>query len=230
MQKLIDLVTNLVTLVAVATVIVQIVLFGLAYSYYGIDRAKYYDLLAVLTNVDEEELRQKLENEKKPKESEQVSLAAIRDARINKSLDLDLRETALDKEMLGLWNLRKELLTERSRYDQLKKSFDARLLELEQIAKNDGIRELQNTLASMKPRQAKDHILLILNDGAIDAIVTIMKSMPMDKRKKIIAEFRTPEEAKELEKILKSIRLGMPQIGLIEQTRSDMKLFSPLKG
>ena len=46
----------------------------------------------------------------------------------------------------------------------------------------------------------------MIDDGAMDDVVTIVKAMPLDKRRKILREFRTAAEAQQLHELLIEIR------------------------
>ena len=59
----------------------------------------------------------------------------------------------------------------------------------------------------------------------MDDVVAIMKSMPTDKRKKIIAEFKQGEDTKDLYEILKNIRLGEPLASELKETRDKLQQF-----
>ncbi|NJO37424.1 MAG: hypothetical protein HC871_07105, partial [Rhizobiales bacterium] len=153
----------------------------------------------------------------------------IRDARLRVSLDLDLRESAIDKSLGDLRNLEKNLKTESDRLDGWKKSFDERLSRLQSAATDTSLLEVQRTLEAIAPKQAKEQILLMLKEPATAAdnpmqdIVTIFKAMPLDKRRKILAEFKTEEEIKQLADILQQIRLGEPDAGLLRDARSQLQ-------
>jgi hypothetical protein len=53
-------------------------------------------------------------------------------------------------------------------------------------------------------------------------IVKILKAMPLDKRRKILGEFKSEDEATTLAEILKEIRLGAPEVDLIRDTRASL--------
>jgi hypothetical protein len=200
-----------------------------------ISSKKIDHVLAVLHGVDIDELRRQAEAARSPNSDEQPALADMLRLRTEKSLNLDLRDTAVDKALVDLRSLQDKLKTERRRYQELKDAFDARLEQLEQGAQDRGLAELQRTFEAIQPRQAKDQILKTLDDGlppaeqekAIDDIVAIIKAMPTDKRKKIMAEFKLPEEAEKLHLILERIRLGMPESELLKQTRQKLDEFKP---
>ena len=86
----------------------------------------------------------------------------------------------------------------------------------------------------MQPKQAKDQLLRMLDEAGPEElekvnrdVVTMLKSMPLDKRKKIVSEFKTDEEAEKLHEILKQIREGVPDLTLIHETREQLASFSP---
>jgi hypothetical protein len=160
---------------------------------------------------------------------EQPSLEQIRNSRLRASLDLDLRENAIDKSLGDLRALEESIQTESKRLDDWKKSFDRRLAELQNAAADSSLLEVQRTLEAIHPKQAKEQILLMLQepasatDNPMQDIVTIFKAMPLDKRKKILAEFKTPEEIKQHAEILQEIRLGEPDTGLLNDARRQLQ-------
>jgi hypothetical protein len=89
--------------------------------------------------------------------------------------------------------------------------------------------ELQRTLEAIQPKQAKDQIMKMLEeyptefDQPLQDVVTIMKAMPLDKRRKILGEFKSEPEIEKLAVILREIRLGTPDTELIRGTRSQLQ-------
>ena len=161
--------------------------------------------------------------------NEAPSFEQVQERRMLANLDLDLRESAVDKSLADLRNLETQIRDERKRLDQWKLSFDKRLADLENANTNQAMQELQRTLEAMAPKQAKEQVLKIMeapptkNNRPLDDVVTLLKSMPADKRKKILAEFKTADEAEKLSNILKEIRLGTPDSDLIRDSRSQLQ-------
>jgi hypothetical protein len=166
-------------------------------------------------------------------DAEQPSLDQLMQARLRTSLDLDLRESAVDKGLGDLRSLESAIRTERSRLNVWREDFDQRLAKLETAATDAALLQLQQTLQAIAPKQAKDQIMKMLadpptpNDDPMQDVVTILKTMPLDKQKKLIAEFKTPEETEKLAEILRNIRLGTPDTDLLRQTRSQLQQPSP---
>jgi len=186
-------------------------------------------LAMVLYDVNLDEMRAAA-REPDTAAEEQVSRDEVIERRALAGLDLELREQATNKGLLDLRSIEESLRIERNRYSQLKKSFDTRLAELEQNLQDEAILEVQRTLESIQPRQAKDQILMMLEEDqrnggekAMEDVVAIMTNMPLDKRRKIIGEFKEGEDPQKLHEILLRIRLGEPDVGLIQQTREELK-------
>jgi hypothetical protein len=162
-------------------------------------------------------------------DGEQPSLDQVLSSRMKASLDLDLRESAIDKGLGDLRTIETALQVETKRLDDWKKSFDKRLSDLQTAAADSSLREVQQTLEAIKPKQAKEQLVKMLEepksatDDPMEDIVRILKAMPIDKRKKILEEFKTPDENKMLSEILRVIRLGGSDTELLRDTRSQLQ-------
>src|SRR5262245_58977154 len=128
-------------------------------------------------------------------DAEQPSFNQILHSRMRASLDLDLRENAIDKSLGDLRAIEKGLQSESTRLDTWKKSFDDRLASMQTAANEASLLEVQRTLEAIQPKQAKEQIMKMLAepktaaDDPMEDIVRILKAMPLDKRKKILGEF-----------------------------------------
>jgi hypothetical protein len=162
-------------------------------------------------------------------DSEQPSFNQILHARMRASLDLALRENAIDKSLGDLRTIETALQSESKRLDAWKQSFDKRLADLQTAATDSSLREVQQTLEAIQPKQAKEQLIKMLAepktpvDDPMEDIVRILKAMPLDKRKKILAEFKTPEEVEKFAEILRVIRLGGSDTELLQDTRRQLQ-------
>lgn len=234
MSKLLQLIPAAILYSCVATVLVQVGAIGYLVAQGTITQEKLFQCLATLYGVNLREIEEKGAAANQPPPKEQPAFEEVVKQRALASRDLDLRETAIDKALVDVRAMTAQLKTERERYDQLKQQFDARLAQLEQVFTDSSLQELQRTLEVMQPKQAKDQILRMLDEASPGSqenvkrdVVTMLKAMPLDKRKKIISEFRTEQEAEKLHDILKQIREGVPDLTLIRETRAALATFSP---
>jgi hypothetical protein len=241
MQKIVKLLWDALVCSAVATVLMLVIVAAHIKLNYGFDQDKSLRLLAVLYNVDVVKLEaEKLLAEQQAKKEDPAFDDVLR-LRAMRTLDQNLREQAIDDGLADLRLLQRDLIEERRRYDMLKASFDAELEKLQNVAQQSAIVEVQLTLETIKPKQAKDHLVRMLPQDFVDGkfaemtddqrkavidVVAIMKAMPLDKRKKILAEFKTEPEAEMLAELLRLIRLGVPEVELIGDARGRLEEFN----
>ena len=62
----------------------------------------------------------------------------------------------------------------------------------------------------------------MIDKQEMNEVVTILVAMPIAKRAKIVSEFKTAEELQKLDEMLRLIRQGVPEVNLIDKTRSQI--------
>ena len=62
----------------------------------------------------------------------------------------------------------------------------------------------------------------MIDKQEMNEVVTILVAMPIAKRAKIVSEFKTPDELQKLDEMLRLIRQGVPEVNLIDKTRSQI--------
>lgn len=145
---------------------------------------------------------------RRDQQQEQPDFDEILEARKLEGLDLDMQRRSLGalKDDISLeWSATKQ---ERERLDERLQSFDKKEQETLALAQQEGVKQVQRTLQTLDPAQAKDQLLRIYDDKRIDEVVNIIQAMPADKQKDILGEFVTPEEADKLHEILSRIGGG----------------------
>jgi flagellar motility protein MotE (MotC chaperone) len=161
---------------------------------------------------------------------EQPSLDEISKQRLLASLDLNLRESTLDKALMELRNLEQQVATENERLKQWQEGMDQRIARAENTVLESSLLEVQQTLMVMSPKQAKEQILKMLPtspDGsetnAMNKVVRMFKAMPLDKRKKIMGEFKTAQESEKLKEILAEMRDSPVEMNLLRDSRNKLE-------
>jgi hypothetical protein len=192
---------------------------------------KSHQILAIVYGVDLQALEAKHAPQRKPLESEQPSFHDVINRRLEKSIDLDLRETAFDKALLELRALEADLRAQRERFDARLREFEVRIAEFRSETLNDGLTNLQLKLEAIQPKQAKDLFMKMIeepadeNDDSLNAAVTILKNMPVEKSRKIIAEFKSPQEIEQLHEILSRIRQGRPAADILTEAQRNLERY-----
>jgi len=217
---------------SVATVMAEAAAVAAVWARGGLSQEKLVQLLAVAHGVDLQELWQRARVVPGLSNQEQLSADQVAQACAIASVDLDLREMAFENGLDELSGLVASLQEKRARYDQLKTAFDQDMDRIRQGALSPALRELQRNLESMPPKLAKDQLLRWLDDSDLvqpmQSVVTLLKAMPLAKRKKLVAEFKG-EESDRLQEILRQIRQGVPEVTLIRETRNRLQQSEPLR-
>ncbi|MEC8432234.1 MAG: hypothetical protein VXZ54_04795 [Planctomycetota bacterium] len=147
-------------------------------------------------------------------------------------LNLDMRDRSLQiaTEDLGFYT--KSLEDERNKYERRRLDFEARLDRLEGALDNRSLIKRREAISSLDPEQAKTQIMRFLQDSEDSSnpeiandVVVMVKTMPIDIRRKILSEFQTDAEKLSLKFILQQIRVGHPEIPLIQQVREELSEF-----
>ena len=117
---------------------------------------------------------------------------------------------------------RAKILDEQGSLKQLAADFEKRLKELREGTLVTRREEARLILESAKPKQAKEQLALMIQAGEMDEAVALFASMPQSKQAKIMAEFRTPDEADQLAEMLRIIRRGQPEVPLVDETKKQV--------
>lgn len=188
--------------------------------------------VAALQGIETASVR--TESKTQEESPEQESFEKIESRRTLASLDLDLRESAIDKSLGELKTIESRIKTERQRFDYLVDSFDKKLNELSAGASEAAVLETQRTIESLPPKQAKEQLLMLLDDqpspgidNPTEAVVSIVKAMSIERRRKILAEFKGAGEGDKLSAILKEILRGSPDVPLLREAREKLQNVMP---
>jgi len=206
--------------VCAATVLAEVVILGWLWSQGSLDSAAIRRVVALA--VGREAPAQGTTDSaatERPRSAEQASLREQALALAEQSPYLKLRRQAVAGEGTSLQRRLADLQEDRRRYQLLISGFRQKLDQLETEARQNSMIELQRTLEAIHPKQAKDQLVQMLTDGAHDAVVKIVGNMTLEKRRKVLTEFKTPEEATLLNDILEEIRTAGRDPGQDQETR-----------
>ena len=205
----------------VATVLTQVILLSYFLIQGTLNRNSTIQLIALVNGIDVtgrrlQEIYQQGEN------YEQPSYAEILAERKMTSLDMDIRLRSQQQFRDEISVMLADLRTDQDRFSDRLLAFRNELKEINEEAEDNGLQDVQRTLQSLEPEQAKEQLLIMYDDKRIDDVVTILQAMSTDARRDILAEFTTPADVEILADILRRISEGMPISSLIQKT--DEKL------
>jgi hypothetical protein len=147
----------------------------------------------------------------------------VLEARAVKDKNLQLRELALANAVAQLKTGERQLSDGQKRYTQQVADFNTRLEGLAKGAKTAGRDKVTSILESIKPKQAKELVLGMLENKEDDEVVLLLSGMSDTKRAKLLGEFKTPDENKKIDAVLRRIREGVPEAPLADRTKGQLK-------
>lgn len=205
----------------VATVLTQVILLSYFLMRGTLNRNSAIQLIALVNGIDVSGMRLQ-EIYRQSEDYEQPSYNEILTQRKMMSLDMDVRLRSQQEFRDELSIMLTDLRTDQDRFSDRLLAFRNELKELSEEAQDNGLQDVQRTLQSLDPEQAKEQLLIMYDDKRIDDVVTILQAMSTDARKDILAEFTTPDDVDILADVLRRISEGMPVSSLIKET--DEKL------
>ncbi len=200
-MKFIKLAKTGIIAFSVATVIAQVILLTVLWQKGTLTEKKRFRMSCVMYDIDVKSVHDQMESNQKLQ-----SQSLLPEMRIVKATDLAARSESLGHSLGELVALENEIKKEYQRNGLRKIDFDNLLKKLESEAIASSLLKTRQTLESMKTKQAKTQILRMLADDARGDVVAMVKEMPLDKRKKIFSEFKSPQEAEVLHDILRELR------------------------
>ena len=207
----------------IGTVLAAALGFGYLWSNGALNSEKILSMIATAKGIDLATKNKSQAEKDAERDSAQPSIEDVARARAMKLRDVELREQALRQHVENVKFEQTKLSDENGRYNRIREAFEAELKSLRtgSIATNQENARL--ILENVKPKQAKDQILRMINNGEMQEVVMILSSMPITKRAKIITEFKTDQEAVKLAELLKLIREGVPEVDLIDDTKKGSR-------
>ncbi len=204
----------------VATVLAQGIIITLAGLRGNLKSDTLVRAIALLNGIDitGDQLKKMLDDSR---EQPNITLEDIIEERARENSILDMRERSISAMKQQTEEMLAELQTKVADFDLRKDEFHTLLKRTETDLLEESLKEVQRTIESLTPEQAKDQLLRMYDAGQKDDVVAIVKGMPLDKRKKILGEFANEKEAAQLHEILMRLRLGEPTAGLIQDARDQ---------
>nr|WP_271957318.1 hypothetical protein [Rubripirellula sp.] len=205
----------------VATVLTQVILLSYFLIMGTLNRSSAVQLVALVNGIDVSGIRLQ-EIYRQGEEYEQPSYDEILAQRKMTSLDMDIRLRSQQEFRDELSTMLADLRKDQDRFSDRLLAFRSELNELGEEAQENGLEDVQRTLQSLDPEQAKEQLLIMYDDKRIDDVVTILQAMSTDARKDILAEFTTPDDVDILADVLRRISEGMPVSSLIKETNEKL--------
>lgn len=212
----------------VATVLAEAALAAALWARGVLSPERLVQLAAVAQDVDLGALHEAVQRAARPATVEHFAYEELVRARAVANVDCDLRDMSVDNRLTDMRQMDVSVEEQYTQYMQLKAVFDQQSTLLSQGATDPSLQEVQRQLESAQPKTAKDQLVRILDDPQLDPkqtmqfVITLLKSMSLEKRKKILGEFKG-DETDRLYGILREMRRALPEVSLVADTRRQLR-------
>jgi hypothetical protein len=204
---MVSILGGLIAYLCVGTILAQLIIAGYAASQGFLGKQKVADMLAVARGAKLSSAADTA-TETKPKAAQMMSIEELDQRRTTMTRHLELREQSVQNALAQLASEREKLLKERQAFDILVAAYrkEKEVTESQELAK--GQEETRAILENLKPKQAKELILRMIAADEKEEVVAILSAMPITKQVKIIGEFKSEDEQKKIDDILRLLRQG----------------------
>jgi hypothetical protein len=207
----------------VATILTQMIGVGYLVSTGRLDDEMTFQLRAVLQGINLAASSGGSTSALNQASAEPLSYADKLIQSDNQTLNMELRIQSIISQLALIQAERNKLTDQADHLRRLKLNFEEELEKRIAGATSRGLEEERRTFATMKPKQAKEMLRLRLEhvDG-LNHVVDLFANLPIATRAKIVAEFKTPDELKQLDEILRRIARGGEEAVLFEETKRQI--------
>ncbi len=210
---------------ALATLVAEAIIAIYAVRTWGIDRERVERILAVARG--ETPAPPPSSAPPAPETPEMPSYQQVLEARALRDANLRLREEALAHALADLQASRQKLAEDLKRFRAQRADYEKQLAELQSGSLAAGREEVRRILQSIRPKQAKEVLVQMLDNKETQEVVALLTGMTDSKRAKILGEFKTPEEIQKIEEVLRIIRQGEPKTGVIQSAMDRASAAAP---
>jgi hypothetical protein len=205
----------------VATVLALVIGVGVVWQGGHLTRSRVRDVIGAARGERGVYVAQ-AERDEGAERTESPSLEEIDEQQSIAKRAMELRESALRNGLADLAFEQARLAEEKGRFEYERTAFRTELDQKEQGLASSAQENVRLLWESMKSKQVKDQVVLMVEEGKIDDVVTLLAAMPIARRAKIAGEFKEPDEVQMLADILDRMRQGVPDAALIEAARQKL--------
>jgi hypothetical protein len=218
-----------VAYVCVATVFAAAV--GIAYLWQSerIDDKKIFQMLAILHNVDVQRIADEFQYPEQEVPPEELSWEESQLRRQLLDRNYEAKRDALKRGRQEFDHRLRQLSEATERFDRLAKELENRLKQQGDLTTKENVDEVVRNLELMKPEQAKELLLMTIDDGRMNDVVMLIKTMNAQKLRNIIQQFESPDEIRKLYDINLLMLAGGPQKEILDQAMEQIKTLEAAK-
>jgi hypothetical protein len=223
MVRIIQLVFALVAYVCVASIVTLALGVGYLWNSDRLDDEKVFRIVALLQDVDLEQLTQAPKETEDDVPPEEPSLEDVLHHQRILDRNFEVKLLALQRGRQEYDHRLQQLKEQTDRYDRLAQDWQSRLKKQEELTTQENLAKVVSQLEQVKPDQGKALLMLWIDEGRMDDAILLMSKMSESKLSKILKKFETDEELAKLHEIQQRIISGGAANSQLQQALDDLK-------
>jgi hypothetical protein len=223
MVKIIQLLFALIAYVSVATMITLTL--GLGYLWHSdrLSDEKLFRLVALMQDVDVEQIGQSQEKTGDEVPPEEPSLEDVIHHQELRDRNFEVKLLALQRGKQEYDDRLQQLKVQTDRYDRLAQEWQSRLKKEEELATQENLAKVVSQLEQLQPPVAKDLLIRWIDEDRMNEAILLMSKMSENKLSRILKAFETKEELDHLHEIHQRIIGGGAGTEQLQHALNDMK-------
>jgi hypothetical protein len=217
MSRLLGLLLPLIGYGCVATVVSGALGYGYLRKSGKLDDEKLFHIVAIVQDVDLEEIKKKAEEHAPALPAEEPSFDEQQRRSQTESLHFDAKQKQLAISLVSFDYQLKQLIAATDNYARLKREVTEYLDQQGQSVLREAMQEVRQQLEELSPKQAKPILINYIADNDMDDVIKLLRSMKPKKRETILKTFTTEEDVEMLYKIQRKMLAGEPEKPFIDE-------------
>jgi hypothetical protein len=222
MAKIINALLALMAYVCVATCITLALVIGYWWQTDRINGEKMFRLMALLQDVDLQQISDAQEKKEDEVPPEEPSLNEVLHRQQVQDRNFEVKLLALQRGRQDFDHSYQELKKERDRYDRLAQDFQTKVKQQEELTNQENFAKVIGQLEQVSPEIGKELLLRWIKDGRMDDAIVMMSRMEGTKLGKILKTFETDVELDTLHEIQERIIGGSAATEQLERALGEL--------
>lgn len=223
MSRLLGMLLSLVGYACVATIISAALGYGYLRKSGYLDNEKLFKVVALLQDVDLEEIRKSSHQQGPEVPEEEPSFQQQQRNAQTTLLNFDAKQKQLAVSLVNFDYQLKQLNAAIDNYARLKDDVKNYLDEQGKLVLREAMQDVREQLESLSPKQSKAILISYIQDNSVDDVIMLLGAMKDKSREKILKTFTTDQDQEMLYRIQRKMLAGEPVKPFIDAKLQELE-------
>ncbi len=216
---------SLIGYVSTGTVLALLIGVGYLWQSDVLSDDKMFRMAAVFHDVDWDAITAEQSPAEQKIPTEEISINEVDRMREVKLRNYEVKQNALKMAREEFDYSFRQISEATARFDKHAKEIENRLQQQGELSTKENMTAVVNHLQVIKPKEAKELLFMFLEEqGGEKDVILLLKAMQNSKRKKVLQQFKTPDELEKLHRIQRLMLAGYPEKQVIDAMLEQVRL------